>query len=188
MAFIALNYRRKPVVSWQRIGQRPFVLAETSVMSDDILSYLPAMRAFARSLCGDATDADDLVQETLLRALENIHRYTPGTNLRAWLFTIMRNRFYTNSTRRARERTGDTDCVADTLVVEPQQEWTIRMRELARALNELPVHYRETIVLVVVLEESYQNAAVILECGIGTVKSRVSRARQMLRERLDDTV
>jgi len=157
-------------------------------MSDDILSYLPAMRAFARSLCGNATDADDLVQETLLRALENMHRYTPGTNLRAWLFTIMRNRFYTNSTKRARERTGETDCIADTLVVKPQQEWSIRMRELARALNDLPVHYRETIVLVVVLEESYQTAAEILGCDIGTVKSRVSRARQMLKLTLGDKV
>jgi len=157
-------------------------------MSDNILSYLPAMRAFARSLCGNAADADDLVQETLLRALENIDRYTPGTNLRAWLFTIMRNRFFTNTAKRARERTGDTDCVADTQLVPPKQEWALRMRELARALNELPVHYRETIVLVVVLEESYQSAAEILQCDIGTVKSRVSRARQMLREKLGDKV
>lgn len=157
-------------------------------MSDDILSYLPAMRAFARSLCNNTVDADDLVQETLLRALENIHRYTPGTNLRAWLFTIMRNRFYTNGAKRARERTGETDCVAGTLVVPPQQEWTIRMRELARALNALPVQFRETIVLVVVLEESYQSAADILGCDIGTVKSRVSRARQMLKQTLGDKV
>jgi len=157
-------------------------------MSDDILSYLPALRAFARSLCGNSAEADDLVQETLLRALENIHRYTPGTNLRAWLFTIMRNRFYTNSAKRAQERTGEADCVADTLVVPADQEWTLRMRELARALNALPVHFRETIVLVVVLEESYQSAAEILGCDIGTVKSRVSRARQMLKQTLGDTV
>jgi len=157
-------------------------------MSDDILSYLPAMRAFARSLARNATDADDLVQETLLRALENIHRYTPGTNLRAWLFTIMRNRFYTNVARRARERTGESDCVSDTLIEEPKQEWTLRIRELAEAMAELPVHYRETIMLVVVLEESYQTAAEILECDIGTVKSRVSRARQMLKQRLGDEI
>lgn len=157
-------------------------------MSDDILSYLPAMRAFARSLCGNATDADDLVQETLLRALANIHRYTPGTNLRAWLFTIMRNRFYTNSAKRARERTGDAGCVADTLVAPATQEWSLRMRELSRAVNDLPVHYRETIVLVVVLGESYQGAAEILDCDIGTVKSRVSRARQLLKQALGDTI
>ena len=71
------------------------------MMSDDILTYLPAMRAFARSLCGNATDADDLVQETLVRAIENISSYTPGTNLRAWLFTIMRNRFCSNCIKRA---------------------------------------------------------------------------------------
>ena len=157
-------------------------------MSDDILSYLPAMRAFARSLCRNAADADDLVQETLLRALTNIHRYTPGTNLKAWLFTIMRNRFYTNSTKRARERPGAADCVADTLVMAPTQEWSLRLREFARALNALPVQYRETIVLVGVLGESYQAAAEILDCNIGTVKSRVSRARQMLKETLGQTV
>lgn len=165
-----------------------FSLFKASTMSDDILSYIPAMRAFARSLCGNAVDADDLVQETLLRALANIHRYQPGTNLRAWLFTIMRNRFLTNSAKRARERTGDTDCVADTRSVAPTQEWNLRMRELWQALNDLPVHYRETIVLVVVLGESYQGAAEILECDIGTVKSRVSRARQMLKHALGDTV
>jgi len=157
-------------------------------MSDDVLSHLPAMRGFARSLCGNAADADDLVQETLLRALANIHRYTPGTNLRAWLFTIMRNRFYTNSAKRTRERTGAADCVADTLVVPPTQEWSLRMRELSRALNALPVHYRETIVLVGLLGESYKQAAKILDCDIGTVKSRVSRARQMLKQALGDTV
>ena len=75
------------------------------MMSDDILTYLPAFRAFARSLCGNATEADDLVQETLLRAIENISGYTPGTNLRAWLFTIMRNRFYSNCIKRKREPT-----------------------------------------------------------------------------------
>lgn len=157
-------------------------------MSDDILTYLPAMRAYARSLCGNGADADDLVQETLLRALENSHRYTPGTNLRAWLFTIMRNRFYTNSAKRARERTGEADCVAGTPVVAPTQEWPLRMRELARALNALPAHFRETITLVVVLEESYQSAAEILGCDIGTVKSRVSRARALLKQTLGDKV
>jgi len=157
-------------------------------MSDDILSYLPAMRGFARSLCTNAADADDLVQETLLRALASIHRYTPGTNLKAWLFTIMRNRFYTNSAKRAREQPGEADCVADTQVMAPTQEWSLRMRELSRALNALPVHYRETIVLVGALGESYKEAAEILDCDIGTVKSRVSRARQMLKQTLGNTV
>lgn len=158
------------------------------MMSDDILTYLPALRAFARSLCGNATEADDLVQETLLRAIENISGYTPGTNLRAWLFTIMRNRFYSNCIKRKREPTGDEDCASEMPVVPAQQEWQIRMQELERALEELPVHYREAIVLVVVLEESYLRAAEILECDIGTIKSRINRGRRMLRVALGDAV
>ncbi len=158
------------------------------IMSDDILSYLPALRAFARSLCGNATDADDLVQETLLRAIENISGYTPGTNLRAWLFTIMRNRFYSNCIKRRRERTGDVDCASQQPAVPAQQEWQVRIQELERALTALPVHYREAIVLVVVLEESYARAAEILECDIGTIKSRINRGRRMLRKALGEDI
>jgi RNA polymerase sigma-70 factor (ECF subfamily) len=157
-------------------------------MSEDILQYLPALRAFARSLCGNSTDADDLVQETLLRSIENISGYTPGTNLRAWLFTIMRNRFYSNCIKRGRERTGDEDCVSQQPSVAPGQEWPVRMRELERALGELPIHYREAIVLVIVLEESYLRAAEILECDIGTIKSRINRGRHLLRAALGETV
>ena len=81
-------------------------------MSDDILGYIPALRAYSRALCRSVPDADDLVQETLLRAIENVHRYQPGTNMRAWLFTIMRNRFLTNCRKSARERTGAGECVS----------------------------------------------------------------------------
>lgn len=158
------------------------------MMSDDILTYLPAMRAFARSLCGNATDADDLVQETLVRAIENISSYTPGTNLRAWLFTIMRNRFYSNCIKRARERTGDEDCASQQPTVAAHQEWQVRIKELEQALEELPVHYREAIVLVVVLEESYAHAAEILACDIGTIKSRINRGRKMLRAAMGEEI
>lgn len=156
------------------------------MMSDDILTYLPALRAFARSLCGNATDADDLVQETLVRAIENISSYTPGTNLRAWLFTIMRNRFYSNCIKRTRERTGDEDCASQQPTVGAQQEWQVRIKELEDALAKLPVHYREAIMLVIVLEESYMRAAEILQCDIGTIKSRINRGRKMLRAALGE--
>lgn len=154
-------------------------------MSDDILAHIPALRAYARALCRSVPDADDLVQECLLRAIENAHRYQPGSNMRAWLFTIMRNRFLTNCHKSARERTGAADCASTIPQVRPGQEWHLQGRELRAALCGMPRHYREAIVLVGALGESYLDAARILDCDIGTVKSRVSRARAILRKTLE---
>lgn len=156
-------------------------------MSDDVLQYIPALRAYSRALCKNIPNAEDLVQETLLRAIENAHQYQPGTNMRAWLFTIMRNRFMTNCYKSARERTGSDDCVSThaTARVQASQEWHMYVIEMKSALHDLPVHYREAIILVGALGESYLDAARILECDIGTIKSRVSRARSMLREVLE---
>ena len=152
---------------------------------EEVIAQIPALRVFARSLCRDRVEADDLVQETLLRAIENIHRFRPGTNLRAWLFTILRNRFYSGWAKRARERTGDADCVSSIPATATEgQFWHLRMQEMEQALHELPRPYRETVILVAVLGESYLDTARILGCDIGTVKSRVSRARAALRKRL----
>lgn len=153
-------------------------------MSDDIIGHIPALRAYSRALCRSVPDAEDLVQETLLRAIENAHRYQPGTNMRAWLFTIMRNRFLTNCRKSARERTGAADCVSISTraQVKPGQEWHMQACEMQAALRDMPVHYREAIVLVGALGESYLDAARILDCDIGTIKSRVNRARTILRE------
>lgn len=154
--------------------------------AEEVVGYLPALRIFARSLCRDAVEADDLVQETLVRGIENMRLFQPGTNLRAWLFTIMRNRFYSNWAKRARERTGEKDCVSSLpAAVGDGQLWHLRRLELERALKKLPVQYRETIILVAVLGESYLQAAEILRCDIGTIKSRVNRARVALKQSLD---
>lgn len=156
-------------------------------MSDDILGHIPALRAYSRALCKALPDAEDLVQETLLRAIQNADRYQPGTNMRAWLFTIMRNRFLTNCRKAARERTGAGDCVSvsETVQVAPAQEDHMQMREMQAALRAMPRHYREAIILVGALGESYLNAARILDCDIGTIKSRVNRARHILRDVLE---
>ena len=153
-------------------------------MPDDVLKHIPALRAYSRALCRSVPDAEDLVQETLLRAIEYADRYRPGTNMRAWLFTIMRNRFLTNCRKSARERTGAADCASAVPQVAPGQEWHLQASELRVALRELPRHYREAIILVGALGESYLDAARLLDCDIGTIKSRVSRARAMLREAL----
>ncbi|RJL21523.1 sigma-70 family RNA polymerase sigma factor [Paracoccus siganidrum] len=154
-------------------------------MSDDILTHVRALRAYARSLCGTAADAEDLVQETLLRAIEKADSYQPGTHMRAWLFTIMRNKFFTDVKKAARERTGSGDCASTQPSVPAGQEWHLRHQELRVALNEMPLHYREAIVLVAVIGESYLDAARILDCDIGTIKSRVNRARNILRRALE---
>ncbi|WP_136683629.1 sigma-70 family RNA polymerase sigma factor [Falsirhodobacter xinxiangensis] len=150
----------------------------------DVLDLIPALRAYARALCKNAADADDLVQDTLVKALGNIDKFQEGTRLRAWLFTIMRNTFLTNVKVRAREATGGEDCVSGAPVAQATQEWYVRGRELMAAVDRLPPHYREMIILVVMLGESYEVAAEICGCAIGTVKSRVNRARQMIIEDL----
>lgn len=155
-------------------------------MSDDLLDHIPALRAYARSLCKNRADADDLVQETLIRAIEYVATYRNGTNMRAWLFTIMRNRFFTNVRKQARENTGAADCVSHIPRSHAQQEWHVRGQELVQAVNELPLHYREAIVLVVVLGESYIDASRILCCDIGTIKSRVNRARTKIKTALGE--
>lgn len=150
-------------------------------LGEDILQHLPALRAFARSLCRKTQDPDDLVQETLLRAIEYAHSYRPGTNLRAWLFTIMRSRFYNNWRRQSRERTGEADCASSIPQSQPSQEWHLRQKEVFSALEALPAHYREAMILVAVLGETYITAAEILGCDVGTIKSRVCRGRDRLR-------
>ncbi|SIT86686.1 sigma-70 family RNA polymerase sigma factor [Pontibaca methylaminivorans] len=153
-------------------------------MEDNVLVYIPALRAYSRSLCKSVPDAEDLVQETLLRAIEYADRYQPGTNMRAWLFTIMRNRFFTNCHKSARERTGSEDCVSAQPRVKAGQDSHMELMDMKVALRRLPSHYREAVVLVA-LGESYMNAARILDCDIGTIKSRVSRARTLLRNALE---
>lgn len=157
-----------------------------TAFTDDVIAFIPALRAFGRSLTRNAEDADDLVQETLTKAINKSHLFTMGTNLRAWLFTIMRNTHNSNRVKRAREMPGTEDCVSGTLVTQPTQEWSLRGRELMAAVNSLPQHYRETLVLVVMLGESYEDSARICQCKVGTVKSRVARARSMVIDILEN--
>lgn len=154
---------------------------------DEVVELIPALRAFARTFHRDPVDVDDLVQETLTRALASLDRFQPGTRLKSWLFTIMRNTFYTRIRVGNRERPGVENCVTSSATVEPTQEWTFRGQELANALNRLPPSYREALILTTVLGESYLSTAEICNCAIGTVKSRVNRARQLLAIELGET-
>jgi len=154
--------------------------------SFDVMQFVPALRAYAWTLTRRHQDVDDLVQETLTRAIANAHRYRRGTNLRAWLMTIMRNTFLNQIVKTKRERPGDADCVSISAASLGTQEWALRGSETMRAILRLPDHYREMLILVVMLGESYETAGEICGVAMGTVKSRVNRAREMVKEELGE--
>ncbi|SOC81886.1 RNA polymerase sigma-70 factor, ECF subfamily [Ensifer adhaerens] len=155
---------------------------------EQVVELIPALRAFARILCPQPENADDLVQETLIKAIANINQYTEGTRLKSWLFTIMRNTFNTRYRKREREVIGLPPDSVNTLVTAPDQEWSARAKEVYAALMRLPDQYREILVLIVIQGESYEDAAVICDCAVGTVKSRLNRARQRLKEEMGEIV
>ena len=151
-----------------------------------LVESIPVLRAYAWGLLRRPQDVDDLVQETLTKAISRATSFQPGTNLRAWLVTIMRNTFYTAARKQSRERTGVADCVSTTLSVPPTQEWKVAGNEVIKAIRGLPLQYRETLVLVVMLGESYEATARLVGVPIGTVKSRVNRARMLVMEQLGE--
>lgn len=151
-----------------------------TVPRSDIVQMIPALRAFARSLCRNINDADDLVQETLLKSMTHLDQFEPGTNLKAWLFRILRNTYFTSRHRRARELPTLPEQLADRSTVEPTQDWVCESNDVLKALRKLPPHQREAIVMVTISGVKYEDAANICGCSIGTIKSRISRARANL--------
>ncbi|HLP67409.1 MAG TPA: sigma-70 family RNA polymerase sigma factor [Rhizobium sp.] len=158
-----------------------------TVAHHELVDLIPALRAFARSLCRKPDEADDLVQETLTKALANLDKFERGTRLKSWLFTIMRNTFLTRRRTADREPVGIEDCVSQMPQIAADQEGSLRLSDVKRALSRLPQHHREIIVLVVMLGERYEDAAVICGCAVGTVKSRLFRARQRLQMELGES-
>jgi RNA polymerase sigma-70 factor, ECF subfamily len=145
-----------------------------------ILAAVPSLRAFAISLSGNVDRADDLVQETMLRALANIHSFQPGTNMSAWLFTILRNLFRSEYRKRRREVEDTDGSFAEGLKSHPEQLGRVEFQEFRVALSQLPPEQREALILVGASGFSYEEAADICECAVGTIKSRVNRARSRL--------
>ncbi len=138
------------------------------------------MRAFAVSLCGNFATADDLVQDALLKAWGHAASFQPGTNMRAWLFTILRNTFYSLYRKRTREVPDPDGEYAERLSVPPAQEAGIEMSEFRRALAKLSDEHREVLVMVGASGMSYEETAEICGVAVGTIKSRVNRARARL--------
>jgi RNA polymerase sigma-70 factor, ECF subfamily len=147
---------------------------------DQMLAAVPSLRAFAISLCGSHDRADDLVQDTLMRAWKNVDRFEPGTNLNAWLFTILRNLFHSEYRKRKREVEDVDGTYAAKLKTAPDQGSWLDFPDFRGALAKLPADQREALLLVGAQGFSYEDAANIMGCAIGTVKSRVNRARMRL--------
>ena len=151
-----------------------------------IEEQIPRLRRYARALTHNLERADDLVQDTLVRAITKEHLWQPGTNLRAWLFTLMHNQYVNNVRRAARESlTVEIDAVSSTLVATTDPTSSRQLRELDRALGQLSEEQRQTMLLVGLEGMSYQEAAAIFNVPVGTVRSRLSRGRDNLRRLMD---
>jgi RNA polymerase sigma-70 factor (ECF subfamily) len=155
-----------------------------SVFRDDIVALLPHLRGFARSLTGgNASFADDLVQDAVVNAMDAQHQFQPGTNLKAWMFTILRNRFHSLVTRKHRTAEVPADETIENKWWQPAyQETSIEIDAFKRAFKMLSVEHREALVLATIHELPYEQIAKICNCEVGTVKSRVSRARTLLKQ------
>ena len=152
---------------------------------DELLAEIRNLRAFAISLSGSVSLADDLVQESLLRAWSNSEKFQPGTSLRAWLFTILRNIYYSNYRKRSREVQDSDGFYARRLTVPGDQESHLDLEDFRNAMTKLPAEQREVLTLIGASGLSYEEAAVVCQVGIGTIKSRLSRARAKLVELLE---
>jgi RNA polymerase sigma-70 factor (ECF subfamily) len=147
-----------------------------------LVELLPNLRAFARSLCPNPARADDLVQDSIVKALANIDRFEPGSNLRAWMFTILRNTFYSDL-RKLRREVEDADGEhAARLADRPGQLGAVDLEDFKRAFAQLSSDHREVLTLVGAFGVPYEEAAEICGCAVGTIKSRVNRARARLAE------
>ncbi|TYB89247.1 RNA polymerase sigma factor [Oceaniovalibus sp. ACAM 378] len=151
---------------------------------DELIDHLPALRAFAMSLTRNSSAADDLVQDTIEKAWKNITSFTPGTNLRAWLFTIQRNAFY-SSRRKVKREVEDIDGImAGNLAEKPAHDGRLALNDFRKAFDKLPVEQREALILVGGSGFAYEEAAAMCGVAVGTIKSRANRGRKKLAELL----
>lgn len=149
---------------------------------DELVEHLPAMRAFAISLTRNSATADDMVQDTLIKAWTNIDKFQAGTNMRAWLFTILRNTYY-SSRRKTKREVADVDGVfTESLAEKPAHDGHMQMNDFRKALLKLNDEQREALLLIGASGFSYEEAAEMCGVAVGTIKSRTNRARAHLAE------
>ncbi|ETW14432.1 RNA polymerase sigma factor [Roseivivax marinus] len=147
---------------------------------DEIVQHLPAMRAFALSLTRNSALADDMVQDSLVKAWTKIHTFEPGTNMRAWLFTILRNTYYSNRRKAGREVSDADGLMTEGLSEKPAHDGRLQLADFRRAFAQLNDEQREALVLVGASGFSYEEAAGMCGVAVGTIKSRTNRARARL--------
>jgi RNA polymerase sigma-70 factor, ECF subfamily len=157
-------------------------MADTTTFKRELLATLPSLRAFAVSLSGKHDKADDLVQDTMMKAWAKQTSFEMGTNIKAWLFTILRNEFYSQMRKRGREVQDSEGVFTERMAVHPSQYGVMDLADFKKALDSLPDDQREAIVLIGASGFSYEEAAAICDCAVGTMKSRVSRARTRLQD------
>ena len=163
----------------------PLEPANEAIFKRDLVALIPHLRAFARTLCGDAAAADDLAQDAIMKAWDARASFQIGTNMKAWTFMILRNQFYSEKRRSWRQSQLDQESAERTLVAADDPESPVALDEMRLALGMLPTEQREALILVGAGGFAYEEAAEICECAVGTVKSRVSRARRALQAILD---
>ena len=154
--------------------------ADDNAFKRELVTLIPPLRAFARTLTGDPTAADDLAQDAMMKAWDARASYQMGTNMKAWTFMILRNQFYSEKRRSWRMSQLDQEAAERTLIAVDDPEAPVALDELRLALASLPEEQREALILVGAGGFAYEEAADICQCAVGTVKSRVSRARKAL--------
>jgi len=148
--------------------------------NEDLVALIPQMKSFAKGLCRNATEADDLTQAALENAWRGQNGYTPGTNMRAWVLRIVRNQYFSDKRRSWRVNQLDPE-IAETILVDYiNPVAALELDDVRRAMDQLNEDQRRALNLVAVVGLAYEEAAVICNCAVGTIKSRVSRARQIL--------
>jgi RNA polymerase sigma-70 factor (ECF subfamily) len=162
------------------------IAASTASFQHQLVAVIPHLRAFARSLCRDATQADDLAQEALAKAWKARDSFEPGTSLKAWTFMILRNQFYSEKRRSWRSTPLDAEVAENTLIASDNPTAPMELLELRAALNKLPDDQREALILVGAGGMAYDEAAQVCQVAVGTIKSRVSRARKALETLLNE--
>jgi RNA polymerase sigma-70 factor (ECF subfamily) len=164
----------------------PVDVERDNLFKRELVQLIPHLRAFARTLTGDPTAADDLAQDAMMKAWDARASFQLGTNMKAWTFMILRNQFYSEKRRSWRQSQLDQEAAERTLVAIDDPGSPIALDELRLGLNMLPAEQREALILVGAGGFAYEEAADICGCAVGTVKSRVSRARKALQSLLED--
>ena len=166
--------------------ERPVDEARDAIFKKELVQLIPHLRAFARTLTGDPTAADDLAQDAMMKAWDARASFQLGTNMKAWTFMILRNQFYSEKRRSWRQSQLDQEAAERTLVAVDDPEAPVALDELRQGLAMLPPEQREALILVGAGGFAYEEAADICGCAVGTVKSRVSRARKALQAILEE--